>query len=75
MPDLEVIQKKVSEEWKMIGKHLKGMDEYTHDAVIQVFVDNWDLVNEVHTFYSRLTELSDQTGEPPFELYTRLVTF
>lgn len=49
MPDLEVIQKKVSEEWKMIGKHLKGMDEDTHDAVIQVFVDNWDLVNEVHT--------------------------
>lgn len=52
MPDVELIQKKVSDEWKVIGKHLRGMDEDTGDAVVAVFVDNWDMVCEVHTLFS-----------------------
>ena len=34
-----------------------------------------DTVDEVHRFWTRLGQFAMQSGEEPFELYTRLVSF
>ena len=52
MPDVEAIKERVSNEWKVIGKHFMKMEEEDEQALFQVFVDYYDMILEVHAWFS-----------------------
>ena len=47
MLDFAAIRIKVMDQWKRISKNIE-MDEEEQEKLVNVFVDNWDMLNEIH---------------------------
>lgn len=52
MPDFVAIRAKVMEQWKKLERHIINLSEEETEDLIGVFVDYWDMLNEVHAFFS-----------------------
>jgi|MDTB01.2.fsa_nt_gb hypothetical protein len=52
MPDLVAIRAKVTQQWKRISKNIINIAEEEKERLIDVFVDNWDMLNELHEYFA-----------------------
>ena len=52
MPDVDAIRSKVLDQWRRLDRHLINIEENEMGELINVFIDNWDMLNEIHLWFS-----------------------